>query len=148
MKSNLPTQSLTLILLTWSIGWAPNNASKSQMGFNSAFKGLNLCTKFGFFLGRNTVHLDIYRYHRFGDKCFLHLQGRNVSQEWQRKTFWFSGGGSKSGLWVGQLQTEVRHLPCQSPRYVTNCHDHRCESIIPRIFGSVVTSLMYVMISH
>jgi hypothetical protein len=31
---------LTLILLTWSIGWAPNNASKWQMGFNSAFKGL------------------------------------------------------------------------------------------------------------
>ena len=33
---------LTLILLTWSVGWAPNNARKWQMGFNSAFKGLNL----------------------------------------------------------------------------------------------------------
>jgi hypothetical protein len=32
---------LTLILLTQRIGWAPNNASKGQMGFNSAFKGLN-----------------------------------------------------------------------------------------------------------
>ena len=32
---------LTLILLTWRIWWAPNNASKWQMGFNSAFKGLN-----------------------------------------------------------------------------------------------------------
>ena len=32
--------SLTLILLTWRIWWAPNNASKWQMGFNSAFKGL------------------------------------------------------------------------------------------------------------
>jgi len=31
---------LTLILLTWKIRWAPNNASKWQMGFNSAFKGL------------------------------------------------------------------------------------------------------------
>ena len=31
---------LTLILLTWRIGWAPNNASRWQMGFNSAFKGL------------------------------------------------------------------------------------------------------------
>jgi len=31
---------LTLILLTWRIWWAPNNASKWQMGFNSAFKGL------------------------------------------------------------------------------------------------------------
>jgi len=32
--------SLTLILLTCRIWWAPNNASRWQMGFNSAFKGL------------------------------------------------------------------------------------------------------------
>jgi len=32
--------NLTLILLTWRIWWAPNNASRWQMGFNSAFKGL------------------------------------------------------------------------------------------------------------
>ena len=32
---------LTLILLTWRIWWAPNNASKWQMEFNSAFKGLS-----------------------------------------------------------------------------------------------------------
>jgi hypothetical protein len=31
---------LTLILLTWNIRWASNNASKWQMGFNLAFKGL------------------------------------------------------------------------------------------------------------
>jgi len=31
---------LALILLTWIIWWAPNNASRWQMGFNSAFKGL------------------------------------------------------------------------------------------------------------
>ena len=28
-------------LLTWKIWWAPNNASKWKMGFNSAFKGVN-----------------------------------------------------------------------------------------------------------
>jgi len=33
--------TLTLILLTWRIRWAPNNASKWQKGFKSAFKGLN-----------------------------------------------------------------------------------------------------------
>ena len=33
---------LTLILLTWKIRWAPNNAIKWHMGFNSAFKGLSL----------------------------------------------------------------------------------------------------------
>ena len=31
---------LTLILLMWRIWWAPNNASKWKMGFNSEFKGL------------------------------------------------------------------------------------------------------------
>jgi len=30
----------TLILLTWRIWWGSNNASRWQMGFNSAFKGL------------------------------------------------------------------------------------------------------------
>ena len=30
---------LTLILLTWSIGWAINNVSRWQMQFNLAFKG-------------------------------------------------------------------------------------------------------------
>ena len=30
--------NLTLILLTWRIWWAPNNASKWHMGFNSALK--------------------------------------------------------------------------------------------------------------
>jgi len=33
---------LTLTLLAWRIWWAPNNASKWQMWFNSAFKGLIL----------------------------------------------------------------------------------------------------------
>jgi len=33
--------SLTLILLTWSVSWAPNNESKWHVGFNSAFKGLS-----------------------------------------------------------------------------------------------------------
>jgi hypothetical protein len=39
--SDIPScNDLTLILLTWRKWWAPNNASKQQMGFNSAFKGL------------------------------------------------------------------------------------------------------------
>ena len=38
--SSLKVNNLTLILLTWRKWWAPNNASKEQMGFNSGFKGL------------------------------------------------------------------------------------------------------------
>ena len=40
--SSLRINDLTLILLTWRKWWAPNNASKQQIGFNSAFKGLNI----------------------------------------------------------------------------------------------------------
>ena len=36
---------LTLNPLTWKIWWAPNNASRWQMGFNSACKGLNTTTR-------------------------------------------------------------------------------------------------------
>ena len=36
--------TLTLILLTWRIWWASNDASRWQMGFNSAFKGLSPTT--------------------------------------------------------------------------------------------------------
>ena len=39
-KSNLFSHLLTLILLMWRIWWAPNNASRWQVGFNSAFKRL------------------------------------------------------------------------------------------------------------
>ena len=37
----LNIRKLTLILLTWRIEWAHNNASKWQIGFNWLFKGLN-----------------------------------------------------------------------------------------------------------
>ena len=40
VSSILSRWPLTRILLTWRIWWAPNNASRWQMGFNSAFKGL------------------------------------------------------------------------------------------------------------
>ena len=40
-SSYYSSSDLTLILLTWRKWWAPNNASKQQMGFNSGFKGLN-----------------------------------------------------------------------------------------------------------
>jgi len=40
--SNLRSNDLTFILLTWRKWWAPNNASRQQMGFNSGFKELRL----------------------------------------------------------------------------------------------------------
>ena len=40
LYSAIDINVLTLILLTWRIWWVPNNASKWQMEFNPAFKGL------------------------------------------------------------------------------------------------------------
>ena len=48
-KCALAMIALTLTLLTWRIWWAPNNASKWRMGFNSAFKGLNQSAVDGIF---------------------------------------------------------------------------------------------------
>jgi hypothetical protein len=47
----------TLILLKWRIWWAPNNASKRQMGFNSACKELRLLhyRKSAFWLSFGTI---------------------------------------------------------------------------------------------
>ena len=42
-KRSMKTSSLTLILLTWRIWWVDNNASRWQMGFSWAFKGLIRC---------------------------------------------------------------------------------------------------------
>jgi hypothetical protein len=49
---------LTLILLTWKIGWAPNNARKWQMGFNLAFKWFKMtqCTLFHNYLWVGLCH--------------------------------------------------------------------------------------------
>ena len=41
---------LALTLLTWRIWWAPINASKWQMGFNSAFKGPSILGLFDFWI--------------------------------------------------------------------------------------------------
>jgi hypothetical protein len=60
---------LTLILLTWSIRWAPNNASKWQMGFNSVFKRL------------------IYN-----------MSGQNLTEWSKRQSFMCHGSGSVIGL--------------------------------------------------
>jgi len=54
----LVRSSLTLTPLMWRIWWA-NNVNKWQMGFNSAFKGLNLNLPDRFFF-RNTLNYRIW----------------------------------------------------------------------------------------
>jgi len=51
---------LTLNLLTWKIWWAPNNASRWQMGFNSAFKELNKPLIHSIFGVRDSFGVEFY----------------------------------------------------------------------------------------
>ena len=51
---------LTPILLTWRIWWAPNNASRWQMGFNSAFKGLISASSWLVHLNLNYAYIFFY----------------------------------------------------------------------------------------
>ena len=71
--SSLRINDLTLILLTWRKWWAPDNASKLQMGFNSAFKGLifNNCT-----LCRHCIHVFGIYLRTNSDLC--HLQHKLI----------------------------------------------------------------------
>ena len=55
---------LTLILLTWRIWWAPNNASKWQMGFKSALERLIFPLKIEIRFGR-TVEMIYQAWFRF-----------------------------------------------------------------------------------
>jgi hypothetical protein len=55
IMSQIPIKFLlTLTLLTRRIWWAPNNASRWQMGFNSEFKGLNLLQNYTLNLSTHT----------------------------------------------------------------------------------------------
>jgi hypothetical protein len=64
---------LTLILLTWTICRAPTNASKWRMGFNSAFKGLNVqYTSYETYKCRNSCSV-ISKTVRYTKKCVGHM---------------------------------------------------------------------------
>jgi hypothetical protein len=51
---------LTLNPLTWKIWWAPNNASRWKMGFNSAFKGLIAYCAISCYSNMNTLLLFVW----------------------------------------------------------------------------------------
>jgi hypothetical protein len=55
----------------WKLWWAPNNASKWQMGFNSAFKGLTIYDAhspffmIGKFIGHFIIEVNILNHYSF-----------------------------------------------------------------------------------
>ena len=91
---------LTLILLMWNIGWAPTNASKWQMEFNSAFKGL---------ISQNTTVLAKwcmkylqYQLHVSASTLAIVIFVFNLSSNYTICVVYFGGGGTRSRLqkWV------------------------------------------------
>ena len=68
-KKIVPENILTITPLTWRIWWAPSNASKWPMGFNSAFKGLmwsnNPCSVKNECLLVFLLHLNLKSIQRF-----------------------------------------------------------------------------------
>ena len=67
--------TLTLILLTWRIWWVPNDASRWQIGFNSAFKGLIVRDYTTLHYWGSLQHPDLSHFpvHILRQVCFNHL---------------------------------------------------------------------------
>ena len=90
-------RTLTLILLTWRMWWAPNNASKWQMGFTLEFKVLISVEKYQLFLNNNkTINLYEVLYicvilrltyvahqYRKTHRCVF-IASLNIPSYWQR----------------------------------------------------------------
>jgi hypothetical protein len=93
LLQNKAQTTLTLILLMWRIGWAPNNASKWQIGFNWVFKGLNLndtvrvvsfsqrgCKSYPFFWNMTLRYWVVTGFPKFGDSIVVSSSRVGVSK--------------------------------------------------------------------
>jgi len=103
--SSLRVNDLTLILLTWRKLWTPNNASKWQMGFNSAFKGLKACAKAGFLAALNEQ----------GSCCRMQSCKEALWQSGHILLFLLTSRTHKQKFFVGE---EKRWLFCALRKYV------------------------------
>jgi len=75
---------LTLTPLTWRIWWAPNNASRWQMRFISAFKGLNCWASSSDISG---YHADFHEGHGTvgaWQRCGMACVNLTLSMAWER----------------------------------------------------------------
>jgi hypothetical protein len=90
---NTLNAELTLTPLTWRIWWAPNNASRWEMGFNSAFKGLNPFCHFLALLGAHPIlHVSGVRVNK--EPHFNNTFLDDVKKEIEIRTKFLSCGGN------------------------------------------------------
>ena len=106
---------LTLIPLTWSVWWVPNNASKRQIGFNSAFKGLIIIArKISGFIREVDENCALLGY-------YASSSGNSLPTFWYNLSILSSVVKNPSPLKMGPInfpEKSVRnyqYLPCNSP---------------------------------
>ena len=129
--------TLTLYQLTWRIWWAPNNASKWQMGFNSAFKGL--MGKLEFF-----VHTVVHQSTLCSVACNkLECQKEVVMTYWEMLPV-----KSSMEFWMTDLQLHIwtRYIPnskrlCQSVDGVCSCFDPTDSTVTSDILAVWITEI-------
>jgi hypothetical protein len=84
---------LTLILLTWRIWWAPNNASRRQMRFNSAFKGLIFWHRSFTFNSNHQRDATVFQFiiltFVYGSICFGHFPAHHQELNDCSGSLWF-----------------------------------------------------------
>ena len=90
-SSNFQSSWLNLTPLTWRLWWAPNNASRWLIEFNSAFKGLN-----DDFLSFYTMIVGGHE--RFVGTCYLHLESERI-MSWRRLRWLCKQMGWSYGIW-------------------------------------------------
>jgi len=105
---------LTLNPLTWKIWWAPNNASRWQMGINSAFKGLNNTST------ACNAHGPYYT-------VICGLSGSHIFPTLSQKRYDFRKNVVEHKMWVLIVLTtfvrNISHSKVNSERYCYKCSD-------------------------
>jgi len=97
--SSLSVNDLTLILLTWRKWWTPNNATKWQMGFNSAFKVLTIIVITYYMSLR--VQNNVVPWHScalFSEavRCLFHIA--SIVDDWNKCIRRYWGNNTKSRM--------------------------------------------------
>jgi len=112
--------TLTLILLTWRIWWAPNNASRWQMGFNLTFKELitvilrDNCMLFFWVIPQRLNFIC----RRFETLCLFHLHRQvGMKDEWGWECWGIHTGKGLARKLPEPIGRGEPPLPCHPPSY-------------------------------
>ena len=143
--SSLRVNDLTLILLTWRKWWAGNNASKWQMGFNSAFKGLITVVRFGTYVPKwlhiiprvrsNRIVYDMTWRRMFGQKVGVLDRELTYSDRKRYVTSWIQN--NKNQKQDNNEKPDIKNYRNSSSRYIIHVLSHRLWTAVQVITQNV-----------